>query len=258
MPRRPRRSARTPKDADGTIAAYLFDLDGDGTYELDSDGIAEATTTFSDARAPHDRRPGARRLGRRRVRELDRQRHAPLPADRRPPLSSFRLNTTSLRRRGQAHAGDHLPPAREGARGGQAAPRRRGGQAVRLIERGVRTPQPLPPDPRGPSHLQAGALRGADLRAGRVGQAAGRAALGAAPLTASARRVAGARPDSDQVPSTGSGPSGEARLLGEAPLLALHDHATAVEPLVRVERPEAHEVDAVAQRACPCSRARSR
>ena len=56
-----------------------------------------------DARAPHDRRPGARRLRRGGVRELDRQRHA-RRSDTRPPLSSFRLNTHVVRRRGQAHA----------------------------------------------------------------------------------------------------------------------------------------------------------
>src|SRR6185369_11601663 len=33
-------------DNDGTIQAYLFDLDGDGVYELDSDGNPEVATTF--------------------------------------------------------------------------------------------------------------------------------------------------------------------------------------------------------------------
>ena len=35
------------EDADGTINTYLFDLDGDGTYELDSDGMPEVSTNFA-------------------------------------------------------------------------------------------------------------------------------------------------------------------------------------------------------------------
>src|SRR5699024_4906868 len=34
------------RDADGSIATYLFDLDGDGTYELDSDGMSVVSTVF--------------------------------------------------------------------------------------------------------------------------------------------------------------------------------------------------------------------
>ena len=64
------------EDADGTITTYLFDLDGDGTYELDSDGMPEVSTGFADPRPAHGRRAGARRLGRRRVRDLRRQRRA--------------------------------------------------------------------------------------------------------------------------------------------------------------------------------------
>src|SRR5436190_4113437 len=40
------------EDLDGTIASYQFDLNGDGTYELDSDGSPQVSTTFP-SRGPH-------------------------------------------------------------------------------------------------------------------------------------------------------------------------------------------------------------
>jgi hypothetical protein len=39
-------------DLDGTISTYLFDLDGDGVYELDSDGISKVAAAFP-SRGPH-------------------------------------------------------------------------------------------------------------------------------------------------------------------------------------------------------------
>ena len=118
----------TASDADGTISTYLFDLDGDGTYEL---GLRR----HAGGRPPCSRPRGPRTIG---VQVLDdagaaafatlrRQRHARgEQPDTRPPLTTFRLNRTSVRRRGEALARDHLPPAREGAGGGQAAPQERG------------------------------------------------------------------------------------------------------------------------------------
>ena len=167
-------------DADGTISTYLFDLDGDGTYELDSDGIAEVTTIFPVARAAHDRRPGARRLGRRGVRDARRQRHARREQpDTRPPLSTFRLNRTSSAARRSARSWSPTGCAR---RRGWRSSCGAGSRLVRLIDRGVRKRNRYYRIRARPAHLKRGALHGADLRAGRLGQAAGRAALGAAPV----------------------------------------------------------------------------
>ena len=81
-------------DADGTISTYLFDLDGDGTYELDSDGMPEASTIFTTR--------GRRTIG---VQVLDdRARRpsrrwtstSPAPLDTRPPLSAVPPEPTSF------------------------------------------------------------------------------------------------------------------------------------------------------------------
>jgi len=127
----------TASDLDGTIATYLFDLDGDGTYELDSDGIAEVTTTFKTR--------GRRTIG---VQVLDDSGAAAFASwnvnvtralDTRPPISSFRLNTTSFG--GKAERTLLITyRLREKAR--VEVKLRRGpgaGKLVRLIDRGVRT-----------------------------------------------------------------------------------------------------------------------
>lgn len=87
----------TATDADGTIATYLFDLDGNGTYELDSDGMSEVSTVFPTR--------GPRTIG---VQVLDDSGAAAFASfavnvtraarkpDTRPPLRTFRLNTTSF------------------------------------------------------------------------------------------------------------------------------------------------------------------
>jgi len=123
-------------DPDGTISTYLFDLDGDGTYELDSDGIPEAATTFATR--------GRRTIG---VQVLDDSGAAAFASwevnvtravDTRPPLRTFRLSgptfggaakralviTYSLRERARVEI-----KLRRGAGIGKL---------VRVIERGVR------------------------------------------------------------------------------------------------------------------------
>jgi PKD domain len=123
-------------DPDGTISTYLFDMDGDGTYELDSDGMPEASTVFA-TRGPH-------RIG---VQVLDDSgaaafatydftvaRAAPTP-DPRPPLSTFKLSRKDF----GGSAGRTLVVTyrlREKAR--VEVKLRRGDRLVRLIDRGVR------------------------------------------------------------------------------------------------------------------------
>ncbi len=141
-------------DADGTIAAYLFDLDGDGTYELDSDGIAEVTTTF--------RTRGRRTIG---VQVLDDSGAAAFASwtvnvtralDTRPPLSSFRLNTTSF---GGAAKRTLVITYRLREKARVEVKLRRGagaGKLVRLIDRGVRTRNRYHRIRVRPSHLKRG------------------------------------------------------------------------------------------------------
>ena len=127
------------KDADGTVSTYLFDLDGDGTYELDSDGMPEVSTKYATR--------GRRTVG---VQVLDDSgaaafstfdvnvtRAASRP-DTRPPLSTFKLNRTTF---GGAAARTLLITyrLREKARVEVKLRRVAGaGKLVRLIDRGVR------------------------------------------------------------------------------------------------------------------------
>ena len=129
----------TALDADGTIAAYLFDLDGNGTYELDSDGMAEVSTVYPTR--------GRRTVG---VQVIDDDgaaafaslavnvtRAASAP-DTRPPLRTFRLNRTSF---GGAQQRALLVTYRLRWKSRVEVKLRRGagsGRLVRLIERGVR------------------------------------------------------------------------------------------------------------------------
>ena len=129
----------TATDADGTIATYLFDLDGDGTYELDSDGMSEVATVFPTR--------GPRTVG---VQVLDDSGAAAFATftinvtraarrpDTRPPLRTFRLNTKSF---GGAAKRSLVVTyrLRETARVEVKLRRGRGtGTLVRTIERGVR------------------------------------------------------------------------------------------------------------------------
>ena len=129
----------TATDADGTIATYLFDLDGDGTYELDSDGMTEVATVFPTR--------GPRTVG---VQVLDNSGAAAFATfavnvtraarkpDTRPPLRTFKLNTKSF---GGAAKRSLVVTYRLRETARVEVKLRRGpgtGKLVRLIERGVR------------------------------------------------------------------------------------------------------------------------
>jgi hypothetical protein len=123
-------------DADGTISTYLFDFDGDGTYELDSDGMPEASTIFPMR--------GPRTIG---VQVLDDQGAAAFATlnvnvaraarkpDTRPPLSAFRLNRTSF---GGAAKRALVVTYRLREKSRVEVKLRRGKRLVRVIGRGVR------------------------------------------------------------------------------------------------------------------------
>ena len=126
----------TANDPDGTISTYLFDLDGNGTYELDSDGMPEASTSFATR--------GRRTIG---VQVLDDSGAAAFATrditvtrapDLRPPLSTFKLSRSSF----GGSANRTLVVSyllRERARVEVKLRRGAGtGKLVRLIERGVR------------------------------------------------------------------------------------------------------------------------
>ena len=144
-------------DADGTIATYLFDLDGDGTYELDSDGMSEVSTVFPTR--------GPRKIG---VQVLDNSGAAAFASldvnvtraarkpDTRPPLRTFRLNRTSF---GGAEQRTLLITYRLRERSRVEVKLRRGagsGKLVRLIERGVRRAGRYHRIRVRPSHLKKG------------------------------------------------------------------------------------------------------
>lgn len=144
----------TASDADGTISAYLFDLDGDGTYELDSDGIPEASATYPTR--------GRRTIG---VQVLDNAGAAAFaswdvnvtrPIDMRPPLQTFRLSRTTFG--GAAKRSLVITyQLREKARVEIKLRRGAGiGKLVRVIERGVRTRRRYHRIRLRPSHLRRG------------------------------------------------------------------------------------------------------
>jgi hypothetical protein len=129
----------TASDPDGTISTYLFDLDGNGTYELDSDGMNEASTTFATR--------GPRTIG---VQVLDDSGAAAFASwnvtvtraasrpDTRPPLSAFRLNAKTF---GGSEKRALVITYRLREKARVEVKLRRGagtGKLVRLIERGVR------------------------------------------------------------------------------------------------------------------------
>jgi hypothetical protein len=147
----------TASDADGSISTYLFDLDGDGTYELDSDGMNEVTTTFPTR--------GPRKIG---VQVLDDAGAAAFASldvtvtraarkpDTRPPLRTFRLNRRTFG--GSAKRALVVTyRLREKARVEVKLRRGSGsGKLVRLIERGVRKGSRYHRIRVRPSHLRKG------------------------------------------------------------------------------------------------------
>jgi len=147
----------TASDLDGTIATYLFDLDGDGTYELDSDGMAEVSTVFPSR--------GRRTVGVQVLDDSGAAAFATLPVnvtraarrpDTRPPLSAFRLNAKSF---GGAEQRSLLITYRLRERSRVEIKLRRGagsGKLVRLIERGVRKRNRYHRIRLRPSHLKKG------------------------------------------------------------------------------------------------------
>jgi hypothetical protein len=84
-------------DLDGAISTYLFDLDGDGVYELDSDGISKVAAVFP-SRGPHTigvqvlDDSGAAAIATKTVRVT----RAVKRPNNRPPLISFTVNRKSF------------------------------------------------------------------------------------------------------------------------------------------------------------------
>ena len=123
-------------DPDGTITTYLFDLDGDGTYELDSDGLPEASTIFPTR--------GPRTIGVQVLDDSGAAAFATLPVkvaraarkvDTRPPISTFRLSRRSF---GGAARRSLVVTYRLIEKARVEVKLRRGKRLVRLIDRGVR------------------------------------------------------------------------------------------------------------------------
>jgi len=141
-------------DADGTISTYLFDLDGDGTYELDSDGNPEAQTIFP-TRGP--RTIGVQVLddaGAAAFSTLDvNVARAASKPDTRPPLMTFKLNRTTFGG-GDPHSLVVTYRLREKAR--VEVKLRRGSRLVRLIDRGVRKARRYYRIRLRPAHLRRG------------------------------------------------------------------------------------------------------
>ena len=123
-------------DPDGEIATYLFDLDGDGVYELDSDGISKVAAYFP-TRGPHTigvqvlDDSGAAAIATKTVRVT---RAVKKPSDR-PPLVSFGVNRKSFGGRALRSLVVSYR-LREKAR--VEVKLRRKGKLVRVIGRGVR------------------------------------------------------------------------------------------------------------------------
>ena len=124
------------EDPDGEVSTYLFDLDGDGTYELDSDGNPEVSTSFP-ARGTYTvgvqvvDDAGAVATATRTI-TVGR---AVKPPDTREPLSTFRLSRTSF---GGARGRRLVVTYRLRERARVSVSLRRGARHVRLIGRGVR------------------------------------------------------------------------------------------------------------------------
>jgi hypothetical protein len=141
-------------DPDGEIATYLFDLDGDGIYELDSDGIPKVAAYFP-TRGPRTigvqviDDSGAAAIATKTVRVT----RAVKKPDDRPPLISFGVNRTSFG--GKANRSLVIAyRLREKAR--VEVKLRRKGKLVRVIGRGVRKAKRTYRIVLRPSHLRRG------------------------------------------------------------------------------------------------------
>lgn len=124
------------EDPDGTIDAYWFDLDGDGTYEQDTDGIPRADATYPAAGTyrvgvqVHDD-DGAVAVARATLVVA----RAPRARIDRDPIRSFRLNATSF---GGPRGRRLVITYRVYERSRVAVSLRRGSRRVRRIDAGVR------------------------------------------------------------------------------------------------------------------------
>jgi hypothetical protein len=138
-------------DLDGTILSYLFDLDGDGVYELDSDGISKVATKFP-SRGKHTigvqvlDDSGAVALATKTVTVTA----AVKKPDTRPPLTSFRLSRSSFSRKSLVVSYRLREKARVEVK------LRRRGKLVRVIGRGVRKPKRTYRIVLRPAHLKRG------------------------------------------------------------------------------------------------------
>ena len=141
-------------DPDGEVTAYLFDLDGDGIYELDSDGSPELSTSFPERGAYTiavqvvDDAGGVARasktitVGRRVV-----------PPDTREPLTAFRLSRPTF---GGASGRRLVVRYRLRERARVDVTLRRGSRRARLIARGVHEPRRTYRISLKPAHLRRG------------------------------------------------------------------------------------------------------
>jgi hypothetical protein len=141
-------------DLDGEIVSYLFDLDGDGVYETDSDGNSKVATTFLSR--------GTRTIG---VQVLDDSGAVALATktvtvtravrapDTRPPIISFSLSRTEF---GGADDRRLVVSYRLREKARVELKLRRKGKLVRLIGRGVRKGQHTYRLVLRPAHLRRG------------------------------------------------------------------------------------------------------
>jgi hypothetical protein len=141
-------------DPDGEISTYLFDLDGDGVYELDSDGISKVAAFFPSR--------GPRTIG---VQVLDdsgaaaiatktiRVTRAVKTASDRPPIVSFAVNRPSF---GGRALRSLVVSYRLREKSRVEVKLRRRGKLVRVIGRGVRRAKRTYRIVLRPSHLRRG------------------------------------------------------------------------------------------------------
>src|SRR4051794_826139 len=123
-------------DLDGNISTYLFDLDGDGVYELDSDGISKVPVSFP-SRGPHTigvqvlDDSGAAAIATKTVNVT----RAIKKPDPRPPLMSFKVSGKSF---GGRALKSLVITYKVRWRSRVEVKLRRRGKLVRVIGRGVR------------------------------------------------------------------------------------------------------------------------
>ena len=141
-------------DADGKVSAYLFDLDADGIYELDSDGNPEISTSFPErgtypiAVMVVDDSGGVATA----VKTIAVGRRV-TPPDTRDPLISFRLSGPSF---GGASGRRLIVTYRLRERARVDVTLRKGSRRLRLIARGVHSPRRRYRIVLKPAHLRRG------------------------------------------------------------------------------------------------------